>query len=277
MIFIIKNNVIRFLFLSIIISLIFASCGDSGCTDPTAENYNSDATDDDGSCLCSESNPCLEINFRHFVDELEIIYSNDNIIYQNNAANMYSVRRLLYVLSNVNLHFVNGSSSMLNSFIFVNTDDTQTLTKTIYNLPALCSGISFRLGFSSPNNIDNEYIDADDNFHLSMLWPNLNGTDLAFQGGYHYMKLEGKYVNLVDGENFYNIHTGPINGEDFSILYSQFSFDPSSSISINMNVNNWYNDPVYSMDVFGSAIMGNLDAQTNLYQNGLDIFSIESE
>ena len=26
------------------------SCGTDGCTDPTATNYNSDATKDDGSC-----------------------------------------------------------------------------------------------------------------------------------------------------------------------------------------------------------------------------------
>ena len=90
------------------------------------------------------------------------------------------------------------------------------------------------------------------------------------------MKLEGKYINLVDGENFYNIHTGPINAEDFSIFFPQFNFNPSSSISIDMNVNNWYNNPTYDMNIFGSAIMGNLDAQIELSENGLDVFSIEN-
>ena len=29
---------------------MLASCGKEGCTDPTAPNYNPDATKDDGSC-----------------------------------------------------------------------------------------------------------------------------------------------------------------------------------------------------------------------------------
>ena len=117
-----------------------------------------------------------------------------------------------------------------------------------------------------------------------MIWPNLNETNLAFQGGYHYMKLEGKYFNILLGEdNFYNTHTGPINLEDFSILYSghndtpAFDFPESNSITINMNVNNWYNNPMYDISIFGSAIMGNFDAQNILYENGLDVFSVESE
>ena len=37
--------------LSMILALGFlASCGKPGCTDPTAPNYNPDATKDDGSC-----------------------------------------------------------------------------------------------------------------------------------------------------------------------------------------------------------------------------------
>ena len=89
------------------------------------------------------------------------------------------------------------------------------------------------------------------------------------------MKLEGKFINDLFEETFYNTHTGPTNGEDFSILYPQFSFDPTSSIVINMNINNWYNNPVYDMVEFGSGIMGNVDAQSILYQNGLDVFTVQ--
>ena len=181
---------------------------------------------------------------------------------------------ILYVKS---IYFNNSSPLVLEDFIFINTDDPETLTSSLNDLPELCSGISFRIGFSSENNIDNAYIDASNNFHSNMVWPNLNGTNLAFQGGYHYMKLEGKYIDLVDGTYFYNTHTGPTNAEDFSILYSQFEFAPSSIISLNMNVNNWYNDPLYDMVIFGPAIMENLDAQELLSQNGEDVFFIEVE
>ena len=42
-----------------------------------------------------------------------------------------------------------------------------------------------------------------------------------------------------------------------------------------MNINNWYNNPVYDMVEFGSGIMGNVDAQSILYQNGLDVFTVQ--
>jgi len=244
----------------------------AGCTDISACNYNENAIEDNGLCTY-----CLDINFNHVVDGADIVFGNNNIIYQNSASNMYSVRRILYVLSDVVLYFDNSSPLALEEFLFINTDDPETLTKSLNDLPGLCLGISFRLGFSSEDNIDNAYIDAAHQFHNNMVWPNLNGTNPAFQGGYHYMKLEGKYLDLVDGEHFYNTHTGPTNAEDLAVSYAQFEFVPSSTISINMNVNNWYNDPVYNMVVFGNAIMDNLDAQELLSQNGENVFSIQLE
>ena len=244
-----KTNFISFLFI-IVLAFCFFGC------EPDSD---------------SDDSFSLNIQFNHLVDGEDISYGNDNLFYVNEAGNPYSVRRLLYVLSDVVLYFENESVD-LNDFIFVNTDVSETLNYNIENLPGLCSGISFRLGFSSENNIDNEYLDSPHNFHNAMVWPNLNGTNLAFQGGYHYMKLEGKY-----DESFYNTHTGPTNAEDFSILYPVFNFTPATSISINMNVNNWYNDPIYDMSFFGSGIMDNIDAQNLLYQNGFDVFSVDTQ
>ena len=243
-----KNNFISFLF---IIVVIFCCVGCEPDSDPD-DSYS------------------LSIQFNHLVDGEEIVYGNDNIFYMNEFGTPYSVRRLLYVLSDVVLYFEDESMA-LNDFIFINTDDAETLNYNIENLPGLCSGISFRIGFSSEKNIDNEYLNSPNNFHNAMVWPNLNGTNLAFQGGYHYMKLEGKYDEI-----FYNTHTGPTNAEDFSIAYPVFDFTASESISINMNVNNWYNEPIYDMNLFGSGIMDNIEAQIILYQNGSDIFSVET-
>ena len=302
MIFIRKNNF--FVFVVCVFSLsVFKSCTELGCTDSSAENYNSNATEDDGSCVvlgcmdasaenynsnATEDNEsciyscvdpevhCLEINFNHYIDNMEVVYGNDNMFYENAAGTSYSVRRVLYVLSDIILFFEDGTNLLLDEFFFINSDDSNTLNRLIYNLPDVCVGISFRLGFSSQNNVDNNYINSSNNFHLSMLWPNLNGTNLAFQGGYHYMKLEGKYTDENSDVFFYNTHTGPINGDDFSILYNQFLFEPTSSISINMNINNWYNEPIYNMANFGNGIMDNLDAQNILFENGLDVFTIQA-
>ena len=267
-----------------------------GCMNSEAINYNPEANTDDGSCEyppgvgCMDEiainydataiEPCndccefkLDILFHHLINQDEIVFGNDN--YYSMGLNTYSVRRILYVLSDITLYFDNNTFS-LDDFIFVNTDDATTLTHTINNLPAACTGISFRLGFSSQDNIDNAYLDSPNQFHNNMLWPNLNGTNLAFQGGYHYMKLEGKYLD--DSSNsylFYNTHTGPTNATDFSVVYPQFYFSATSSIIVKMNIDNWYNNPQYIMSNFSNGIMSNITAQELLQSNGLDVFSVE--
>ena len=199
MTFITKNNSIRLLFM-FILSFCIYSC------DPDEESFS------------------LTIDFKHLVDDVEVVYGNDNLIY-NNSPNIYSVRRLLYVLSDITLYFPDNTFLEIDDFIFINSDDSATLRHTLYDLPQQCSGIRFRLGFSSDDNIDNAYINSPYNFHSLMLWPNLFGTDGGtFQGGYHHLKLEGKFLVNSDESYFYNTHTGPINGFDYSILYPTFYF-----------------------------------------------------
>ncbi len=255
------------------------ACGDCceyspgvGCMDTDAENYDLDAIEPCDDC-CEFK---LDILFTHFINQDEIVFGNT---YYVMGLNTYSVRRILYVLSDITLYFDNNDIVWLDDFIFVNTDDSITLTHTINNLPAACTGISFRLGFSTQDNIDNAYLDSPNQFHNNMVWPNSNGTNLAFQGGYHYMKLEGGYNAYEYPYPFqhynYNTHTGPTNATDFSILYPPFYFSSTSSIIIKMNVDNWYNKPQYIISDFGNGIMSNSTAQDILQQNGLDVFSVE--
>ena len=104
-----------------------------------------------------------------------------------------------------------------------------------------------------------------------MLWPNTLG------GGYHYMKLEGRYVDNYGEQKFYNTHTGGLNSSDYSINYL-FDIDNSESnskIFIDMNINNIYNDPVYDFNYYGSAIMSSEVAQSVIQVNMLeDVFSV---
>ena len=249
----------RFLFFSFLTCCVLMSC------DPTNNKMDN-----------------LNIEFKHFIDDNELYFGSDwdwdavwfHQDYVNKSINyQYNIRRALYVLSDIILYFEDGSSQVLDDYFFINTDDPSTFYKSL-DVPGACSGISFRIGFSSENNIDNYYINDQDNFHSLMLWPNLNGVNLFFQGGYHYMKVEGKY--LEDGESsFYNAHTGPINAQDYSILIDQLTFPATSSMVINVNLNNFFNDPLYDISLFGSAIMDNVDAQSILSQNGTGIFSVE--
>ena len=66
MIFIINNNIKKFFFLTMFILITLSACEvHYGCIDENAVNFDSNATEDDGSCnynICLKTdNDCLEI------------------------------------------------------------------------------------------------------------------------------------------------------------------------------------------------------------------------
>ena len=77
-----------------------------GCMDETAINYNPDAEIEDGSCQFDDDLMRINIDFRQFIDDQDVQYSE--LIYSNAAENLYSVEKLYYVISDLTLHYVNA-------------------------------------------------------------------------------------------------------------------------------------------------------------------------
>ena len=108
-------------------------------------------------------------------------------------------------------------------------------------------------------------------------------------GGYHYMKINGKWMNTEGVEMPFNLHTGrsatQVDGSDFednsflvTLPLSGFNIgrNETRTIGLNMNVNNWFVNPnLFDFNVFGGSIMQNVTAQHILRENGVDVFSIE--
>ena len=112
---------------------------------------------------------------------------------------------------------------------------------------------------------------TNDAFEGAMAWPEMMG------GGYHYMKMEGKFDN---DSTFYNTHTGALamsgmdrmdHSHDVYLDLNPSNSSESLHVSINMEINNWYNNPVYTL--VSDGIMGNMQAQMNLQANCNDVFS----
>ncbi|MDR3046497.1 MAG: hypothetical protein LBU51_02640, partial [Bacteroidales bacterium] len=102
--------------------------------------------------------------------------------------------------------------------------------------------------------------------------------------------LNGKWQDR-GAEKPLNIHTGisKIYAADstmisykhhfFTVTFTDLNFmvleDQTTTLEVKMNVNNWFKEPiVYDFAHWGSEMMGNLEAQDALQQNGQAVFSI---
>ena len=68
--------------------------------DPIATNYNSEAALDNGECNYAPIS--LDINFKHYVDGLELVVNE--MIYTNPSNDNYSIQTLRYLISDITLH-----------------------------------------------------------------------------------------------------------------------------------------------------------------------------
>jgi hypothetical protein len=115
-------------------------------------------------------------------------------------------------------------------------------------------------------------------------WPDYLG------GGYHYMQINGKFLNKDGKEQNMNIHTGigQIYNEDNEVtqlVHNYFTVtlpvnfsvyeDNTLSIRLNMEIQRWFAAPnLYNFDEFGTGIMQNQRAQELLKENGVNVFDL---
>ena len=222
---------------------------------------------------CEKDKPIstdLTINFTHTVDGSDLI--TNSMIYTNEAGEDYNVQTLKYLISDIILHAENGSSIQLDKVHFINFFDESTFSFTYNDVPNNnYTSISYRMGFDTTKNISNLYVN--ENYHTAMAWPDMMG------GGYHYMKLEGDFNDSLNG---YGTHTGGTMGMDYSFNniddISLIVTDDLGNVDVNINmeINNWYKTPnQIEFSTYGMGIMGNMQMQMNLKQNGMtDVFSI---
>ena len=229
----------------------------------------------------------LTINFSHSINNTDLIIgtgcSNGGeclpdhsccmggslLPYINTAGESYNIQRLNYLISDITLHLNDGNEKKLQEIYFVDAEDQSTLRFDAGKLnDGNYTSISFTMGLNQSANLSNAYVN--ESFHSSMAWPELMG------GGYHYMKIEGDYDTITQG---YATHTGPTMGIDYSFPYNQdinLFVDKDLGnvcININMDINNWYNNP--NTINLSSGIMGDMTKQMQLQENGItDVFSV---
>jgi len=222
---------------------------------------------------CNKEPANVALNFHHQVDgeNLELYAMG----YENDYGNTYNVQLLRYIVSKIELIDDKGKSIELDDFHYVDIENTSTLSLgENFNIPVgVYQSIQFTFGLDEEMNISNAYLA--DPAHGAMAWPDQMG------GGYHYMRMEGAYLDSEDTQHFYLTHTGATAGVARHINYSlpinlNACQEQEYQINLTMNLNAWYSNPnTYNFEVFDDGIMGNPEAQQLLHENGVNVFSVE--
>jgi len=268
------------IFVIAILSFITIGCRKKGCTDVAATNYDVNAKKDDGTCEFSpHADPHITLNFNHDFDGVDITASSFNQLdYLNQAGTTLSIEHLEYLISNVKFYKSNGDSLVFSDYNLFDLSNNSSLSFDLSNHLEEGSfvGIGFDFGFGPANNTSGTYTDLN---AANWSWPAMLG------GGYHNLKLEGRFIDSNTDTVSYAYHNGKareIVGTDttfhdnhsFIRLNTSFNIENDASITIDMNIAEWFKNPnTWDLNVYSNMLMPNYAAQVMMRENAVSVFS----
>ena len=275
--FVAKKPSILFALCVAIWALTFSSCKKEGCRNPEAINYDIDAKKNCDDCCKFETFGRVNIELKHKVGNT--VLKLDTMKFVNPFNRKFEVTKLIYYLSNFVFHRADGSSYRTTNVFYIDAADSTTTKLTFGSVPnGQYTSLSFIFGLDEATNVDRGLIDTTPN--NDMRWPQQMG------GGYHYMKLEGRYISDSSTVEEFNTHTGiayRVADSTFVQNFIDHNLDLPNIMSVNHNkwsihlehdINQWYQTPNnYDFPLYGPTIMTNYNAQMMLNANGADAFT----
>ena len=213
----------------------------------------------------------------------------DSLCFENEAGNQFLITEIQWFLSNIELKNEAGDWTILHQRSLSDTLDISRVFYIDTNIPesqTLHAGslpighyttLRFTFGLDETDNQTGLFNDPPES---EMFWPDVLG------GGYHYMKLNGKYLNAEDRLAPLAIHLGIGQNEDCTEFYQNYFIvelpidfhivaNAENQLDLTMVIDNWFRNPhTIDFNEFGSHIMQNQTAQRLLNGNGKDVFKI---
>ena len=239
--------------------------------------FTSCGNDDDTNAL-----PTTEVsfNFSHNWDGTEVTNVDFNSIdYVTENNDELSIEKLRYLISKVTFHKSNGETVVVDGYNLVDVTNgtNMTYTPNIELTVGTYSNVSFTFGFDNTDNIDAAYTDLN-----SVSW----GVPMMMGGGYHFMQLEGKFINNVASETGYAYHTiKAVDNSDpdnlvfqdtfFTVDLGEVIIRENAGIEVKMNISEWFKDPnTWDLNARHNMLMPNFDAQVDMSENGATVFGL---
>lgn len=200
-------------------------------------------------------------------DNLAVIW--DSLNNTNAAGNIYSVQNINFYISEITLKRNDGFIYKSNRVFYI---DSRISSKASLQLDSIPKGdytsLTFVIGVDSLRNVDFGLETTTDN--LNMAWP------IAMGGGYHFIKVEGHYLDTSNTIQGFAIHLGK-NNNLVNVLINQ-SFIQQNSIhdySLIFNINEVFKTPyLYNLNIDNNYTMSDSLAMLKIKSNMKDAFSI---
>jgi hypothetical protein len=134
-----------------------------------------------------QQNTPVSIDFLHSFNEDAVDFSNFNTIqYTNGFGTSLSITRLRYLISQVSFTNQEGIKTIVKDYHLVDLSQDSSLTINNILLPPGAYNLKIRFGFTEATN-------------TSSIYPDLNAASWNVPenlgGGYHYMQLEGRFLD----------------------------------------------------------------------------------
>jgi hypothetical protein len=217
--------------------------------------------------------------FKHSINGSELERGIMN--YTNLAGNIYEVDELQYFISEITLKTSDGQLIEIKSDSAIHYIDLDIPSSLTWNPKDLIpegdyTSISFVFGISESKNKTGLFVNPPER---DMFWPDMMG------GGYHYMKMNGKWKANGDLITPFNFHLGIGMNMDATIFYQNYFIvtlplsiqinETHNQIDIIMNIDKWFELPnLWDWNVTGGQIMMNQEAMHKACQNGANVFRV---
>jgi hypothetical protein len=236
---------------------------------------------------CSEDNDDkvsltnTTFNFSHNWDGASVSSSDFNTIkFTNTNDNQLSIERLRYLISKITFYKSDGSTTVLDGYnlVDVTNDENLSFTPTTFLATGSYTDVTFTFGFNNEDNL----INYEDLNSASWFVPAMLG------GGYHYMQLDGKFINDANEEQGYNYHAiraadnpgaNPTFPQDtfFNVSLGAITISNNTTFNIEMNIAEWFKTPnTWDLNALNQMLMPNSSAQIMMFENGQNVFSLKS-
>lgn len=251
----------------------------AGCMDENALNFDPNATTDNGSC---EYPVDVDFSFSQNWDGSNIENADFDVTqYVNAHGETLKLSKLVYLISDITFTNANGDAYTGGDYNLIDAREGTNISFTPnVQIPEGTYTVSFTFGFDDEDNAGN--------------YPDLNSADggwnvpLLLGGGYHYMRMEGKYASTIGdpGEVNFQYHTirandnttSPITLQDTSFVVNlgEVTIGQDTNIEIKMDVSEWFKNPhVWDLTQLYTMLMPNFDAQIMMSENGANgVFSL---